>query len=62
MADGVGAGLFDAEHDLVGKPWVVAVREEVVADALSGAKKMRRLQSEAKRQAWERRIGAEGPV
>ena len=62
VADGVGAGLFDAEHDLVGKPWVVAVRAEIVADALSGAKQVRRLQSETKRQARELRIGAESPV
>ena len=37
MADGVGAGLFEAEHDVADEVLVGAVQAQVVAQALAGA-------------------------
>ena len=54
MADGVGAGLLDAQHDVVDEIVLGAVQPQVVADALAGARQPRRLEGQAKAQVRQR--------
>ena len=58
VTNGVRAGLFDAEDDLVGEPGVVAVSAQVVADALPGAQEVRGLRGQPEREAGQLRLPA----
>ena len=54
VADGVGAGLLDAEHEVVDELELGAVLAQVVAQPLAGAQQMRGLGGDAEEQArWQ---------
>ena len=54
VTDGVGGGLFDAQHDVVDHERVGAVLAQVVANAVAGAQQVRRSRRYAKVQSGGR--------